>query len=110
MMGEPWGQIKQNTLLQNYPNPFNPETNPETWIPYQIAESAEVTIHIYSVTGQLVRTLWMGRQDSGQYVSEAKAARWDGRNDAGEYVASGVYFYKIQAGDFTATRKLAVSK
>jgi len=69
-----------------------------------------VTIQIYSVTGQLVRTLKIGQKDSGEYVSKAKAAHWDGRNDAGERVASGVYFYRIQAGDFTATRKLAVSK
>jgi flagellar hook assembly protein FlgD len=64
----------------------------------------------YNVTGQFVRTLKIGRQDSGEYVSISKAAHWDGRNDAGERVASGVYFYRIQAGDFTDTRKLAVSK
>jgi len=100
-----WGRTKTE-LYQNYPNPFNPET----WIPYRLAMPADVIIHIYGVTGELVRTLKIGRQDSGEYVNKAKAARWDGRNDAGERVASGVYFYKIQAGDFTATRKLAVRK
>jgi len=100
-----WGRTK-TALYQNYPNPFNPET----WIPYRLAKSADVTIHIHSVTGQLVRRLKIGRQDSGEYMSKSKAAHWDGRNDVGERIASGVYFYRIQAGDFTATRKLAVSK
>jgi len=101
-----WGKIKQNALLQNYPNPFNPET----WIPYLLAEPAEVMIQIYSITGQLVRTLYIEQQDSGEYVSKSSAAHWDGRNDVGERVSSGVYFYRIQAGVFTAMRKLTVSK
>ena len=100
-----WGEIK-NALLQNYPNPFNPET----WIPYLLAEPAEVTIQIYSVTGPLVRIIHIGQQDSGEYVNKSGSAHWDGRNDAGERVTSGVYFYRIQAGDFTAMRKLVVSK
>jgi len=100
------GKVKRNALLQNYPNPFNPET----WIPYLLAEPAEVTIQIYNVTGQVVRTLHIGRQDSGEYVSKGRAAHWDGRNNAGERVASGVYFYQIQAGNFTAMRRLAICK
>jgi hypothetical protein len=101
-----WGQIKRTELLQNYPNPFNPET----WIPYLLTEPAEVTIQIYSVTGQLVRTLKIGRQEHGEYVSKEKAAHWNGRNDAGERVASGVYFYSLKAGDFQANRRMVIVK
>ena len=97
---------KHNALLQNFPNPFNPET----WIPYHLADAAQVTIQIYSATGQLVRVLDLGQRDSGIYSSRSKAAYWDGRNQAGEQVCSGVYVYTIRAGDFTATRKMVVAK
>ena len=97
---------KETTLLTNYPNPFNPET----WIPYQLADPAEVTLHIYSVKGALVRTLTLGHQAAGMYHSKSRAAYWDGRNEQGERVASGVYFYTLSAGDFTATRKMLIMK
>jgi len=97
---------KQFDLLQNYPNPFNPET----WLPYQLARDANVNISIYNTKGQLVRTLLMGNQRTGVYVQKGKAAYWDGRDNEGERVASGVYFYTLQAGDFTATRKMAIMK
>jgi len=89
-------------LLQNYPNPFNPET----WIPYQLSEDAYVVIRIYMTTGQLVRTLALGHRDAGFYISKERAAYWDGRNESGEEVCSGVYFYTVQAGDFTAIEKM----
>ena len=94
------------SLLQNYPNPFNPDT----WIPYQLPESADVLIKIYNVRGELVRTLALGVQPAGNYVQTKKAAYWDGRNDAGERVASAVYFYTIQAVDFCSTRKMVLLK
>ena len=94
------------TLLANYPNPFNPET----WIPYQLAVPADVNISIYSAAGQLVRTLALGHQSSGSYQNRSRAAYWDGRNELGESVASGVYFYTLTAGDFTATRKMLIRK
>ena len=97
---------KETALLHNYPNPFNPET----WIPYQLAESAEVTVHIYAATGILVRTLTLGHQAAGVYQSRSRAAYWDGRNEMGESVASGVYFYTLTAGDFAATRKMLIRK
>ena len=97
---------KETTLLPNYPNPFNPET----WIPYQLAEPADVTISIYAADGRLVRTLRLGHQPVGLYESRSHAAYWDGRNALGEPVASGVYFYTLTAGDFTATRKLLIRK
>ena len=97
---------KETVLLSNYPNPFNPET----WIPYQLATPAEVTLTIYAVDGSLVRTLALGHQPIGIYQSKSRAAYWDGRNTLGEPVASGVYFFTLTAGDFTATRKMLITK
>ena len=93
-------------LLANYPNPFNPET----WIPYQLAKSAEVTVFIHSTDGKLIRTLALGHLPAGVYHSRSRAAYWDGRNETGETVASGVYFYTLEVGDFTATRKMLIQK
>ena len=93
-------------LLTNYPNPFNPET----WIPYQLAAPADVSIAIYSADGKLIRTLALGHQSVGIYESRSRAAYWDGKNALGESVASGVYFYTLTAGDFTATRKMLMKK
>ena len=97
---------KQTALLPNYPNPFNPET----WIPYQLAAPADVTVSIYSADGRLVQILALGHQPVGLYESRSRAAYWDGRNALGESVASGVYFYTLTAGDFTATRKMLIMK
>ena len=97
---------QKTQLLANYPNPFNPET----WLPYQLANDAEVTIRIYSSTGQLVRYLDLGFQQAGYYIGKARAAYWDGRNDLGERSASGVYFFQLSTGDFTATRKMLIRK
>ena len=93
-------------LLANYPNPFNPET----WIPYQLAHPAEVEVTIYSADGKLVRTLALGQLPAGVYQSRSRAAYWDGRNALGEPVASGVYFYTLSAGEFSATRKMVIRK
>ena len=93
-------------LLANYPNPFNPET----WIPYQLAQPADVSISIYSVDGKLVRTLDLGHQPVGIYQSRSRAAYWDGRNAVGEPVASGVYFYTLTVGEFAATLKMLIRK
>ena len=99
--------IPDNTaLLTNFPNPFNPET----WIPYQLAEPADVTLTIYDIHGRIVRTLRLGHQPAGFYQSRSKAAHWDGRNHLGEKVATGVYFYTLKAGDYMATRKLLIRK
>ena len=96
----------ENTLLANYPNPFNPET----WIPYQLSASADVSVSIYAVDGRLVRRLELGHQSAGVYRGRSRAAYWDGRNVFGERVASGLYFYTLTAGDFTATRKMLIRK
>ena len=97
---------KETALLHNYPNPFNPET----WIPYHLSKDAEVTLHIYAVNGTLVRTLALGHQAAGMYQSRSRAAYWDGKNEFGEKVASGLYFYTLTAGDFSATRKMLIRK
>ncbi len=97
---------KETALLMNYPNPFNPET----WIPYQLAEPSDVTLTIYAIDGTVVRTLVLGHQPIGIYQDKNRAAYWDGRNEVGESVASGVYFYTLTAGDFTATRKMLIRK
>ena len=96
----------ETALLVNYPNPFNPET----WIPYQLAVSAEVAMRIYAANGALVRTLDLGHQSAGIYAYRSRAAYWDGKNEVGEPVASGIYFYTLTAGDFTATRKMLIKK
>ena len=97
---------EKTALLANYPNPFNPET----WIPYNLAKSAEVTLAIYAANGAVVRTLALGHQTAGIYQSRNRAAYWDGKNALGESVASGVYFYTLTAGGFSATRKMLILK
>ncbi len=97
---------KETALLANYPNPFNPET----WIPYQLSKPTEVTLTIYGIDGHIVRQLALGHQPAGDYQDRSRAAYWDGRNALGEPVASGVYFYTLTAGDFSATRKMLIRK
>ena len=96
-----WGRIKVAEVFQNYPNPFNPET----WIPYQLFESMDVRISIYSQTGELIRDFDLGHQAHGE-----KTLYWDGENRDGEPVASGIYFYQFQAGDTESTRKMWLMK
>jgi hypothetical protein len=93
-------------LLPNYPNPFNPET----WIPFELAEESEVSIAIYGMRGEVIRRLELGRMREGGYVTREQAAHWDGRNDLGEQVASGVYVYEIKAGSHIERRRLVVLK
>ena len=96
----------ETELLANYPNPFNPET----WIPYRLAEDAFVTLTIYDLNGRIIRTLDVGHRIASAYESRSKAVYWDGRNGLGEPVASGVYFYTLTAGDYSATRKMMILK
>ena len=97
---------EDTALLRNYPNPFNPET----WIPYQLAESAEVTLTIYDMNGRLIQRLAVGHQAAGMYRSRSRAVYWNGRNQLGESVASGLYFYTLTADEFTATRRMLILK
>jgi len=99
-----WGKIKKTDLYQNFPNPFNPET----WIPYCLSEPNDVKFRIYSMEGELVRTLDLGQRQPGQYLDRQKAAYWDGRNESGEQVASNVYFTVMEAGEFKSVRKMVM--
>ena len=96
----------ETVLLPNYPNPFNPET----WIPYDLAEDANVHLHIYNATGESIQQLSLGFQTAGTYRTRSRAAYWDGRNAVGEPVASGIYFYTLQAGQFKTTRQMVIIK
>jgi len=69
-----------------------------------------VRISIYDLKGRLVRTIDLGHREIGQYFTKEKAAHWNGRNNFGEKAGSGVYFYRIQAGDFQAVRKMVILK
>ena len=93
-------------LLPNYPNPFNPET----WIPYHLAEDVSARITIYDVNGELVRHIDLGHQAAGFYTDQSQAAYWDGHNQRGEVVASGVYFYTLHAEGYAETRKMLIQK
>ena len=100
------GSSNSNALYQNYPSPFNPDT----WIPYQLAKDANVIIRIYDSTGRLIRKLDLGHRPAGRYLDRDRAAYWDGKSDLGEETASGIYFYNITAGDFSATRKMIIRR
>lgn len=106
LIGLPEIQVTKSRLMQNYPNPCNPET----WIPYELAKSGTVTLNIYAPAGQLIRTLYLGHKAAGSYFNTDKAAHWDGLNEAGEKVSSGIYFYTIKSSDFSAVRKLIISR
>ena len=97
---------RETELLANYPNPFNPET----WIPYRLAEDAFVTLTIYDLSGRVVRKLDVGHRIAAAYESQSKAVYWDGKNGLGKSVTSGIYFYTLTAGDYSATRKMVIVK
>ena len=88
-------------LGQNFPNPASASTE----IRFEIARTSDVSIKIYNAMGQLVRTLEDGRLDPGRY-----STHWDGTNTSGHRVSSGVYFYKMDAGKFAATKKMLMVK
>ena len=96
----------QNQLLANYPNPFNPET----WIPFQLAQDSTVTAKIYDLTGKKFRMIELGHIPAGNYIESSKAIYWDGRTEDGEQVSSRTYFYQIEADGYTDTRKIVILK
>ena len=105
----------KTVLLANYPNPFNPET----WIPYELADDSDVLLTIYDTKGALVRQFNLGHQMAGYYTNRHRAVYWDGKSEKGEWVASGIYFYHLQvnssrsdfrAGDFSSMRKMVIRK
>jgi enediyne biosynthesis protein E4 len=99
--------LPDRSCLQNiYPNPFNPET----WIPYQLAQLSDVEILIYDSTGGLVKTLRLGIKNPGYYTSKVNAAYWDGTNENGELVSSGVYFCQLKTNNGVDIKKMILKK
>jgi uncharacterized membrane protein len=92
---------KSFALFQNHPNPFNPETK----ISYYLPTASHVRLIVYNILGQKVRTLFDGHQDSGNHT-----VLWDGRREDGTALSSGIYFYRMQAGDFRETKKMSLMK
>jgi hypothetical protein len=90
------------SLEQNYPNPFNPQTT----IAFSLKEKAHVSLNVYNVAGQLVRTLVSENRNAGVYTD----VQWDGRSDNGSLVSSGVYFYKLVTKNFSMTKKMVLLK
>ena len=97
---------EKTALLPNYPNPFNPET----WIPYHLANASVVQITIYDMRGSIIRTLVLGHRAAGYYTDRDRAAYWDGRNGSGERTASGIYYYRLQADKVSLLRKMVILK
>ncbi len=89
------------TLAQNYPNPFNPRT----MIEFSLSRTSDVELDIYNVLGQRITTLLDGPMTPGDYQMP-----WDGQDSFGRAVASGLYFYRLRAGDFAASRKMILLK
>jgi flagellar hook assembly protein FlgD len=90
-----------DALYPNYPNPFNPTTT----IRYDLSGGGPVRLTVFDITGALVRTLVDGERPAGIHE-----ATWDGRDEKGREVASGVYFYRLEAGDYARTRKMLLVK
>ena len=107
--GRPWSLTAvdenpvayRNVLFQNYPNPFNPSTT----IEYSLEGTGAARIVIFSVDGRRIRTLDGGVRPPGIY-----RAVWDGKNDRGQSVATGIYFYRLEAGRFAAVKKMLLLK
>ena len=88
-------------LIQNFPNPFNPETK----IHFEIPQHHDIKIVIYNILGQMVRTLTDDPFKAGRHV-----VSWDGRNNDGKQVSTGVYIYRIKAGEFISAKKMMLMK
>lgn len=99
--------VSRAQLGQNYPNPFNPSTKIEYWVPEgaKAGERSPVSVVVYDVRGARVKTLVSGSKSAGHYV-----AQWDGHDDRGTPVGSGIYFYRMTTGSFSAVRKMVLLK
>ena len=81
-----------------------------TVIPYQINQDSEVCLHIYGSDGTGIRQIDLGLKPAGKYQASDRAIYWDGRNNNGEQVSSGIYLYRLQAGDYNQIRKMVILK
>ena len=98
--GDNPGKVPQATFLsQNFPNPFNPMTT----ISFGLKQKGFISLRVYDVAGRLVRTLAEGDREAGVIIEE-----WNGRDNSGRATASGIYFYRLVAGDFVQTRKMVM--
>ncbi len=88
-------------LRQNYPNPFNPTTT----INYDLPKSSAVTLDVYNIVGQRVRTLVNSVQEAGKW-----SVQWNGTDNAGVHVASGIYFYRLETPNAALTQKMVLLK
>jgi len=87
--------------LTNFPNPFNPETT----IRFNLPQNSHITLEVYNLLGQKIMTLFEGDKAAGNY-----SLKWDGKDQKGNNVASGIYFYKLVAGDFNQIKKMVLTK
>ncbi|MEK9148633.1 MAG: T9SS type A sorting domain-containing protein, partial [Candidatus Desantisbacteria bacterium] len=92
-------------LLQSYPNP----ANNGCYIPFKLSSDSEVTVNIYNILGQKVKTIDAGPKNKGSYTKQDRAIFWDLKNNSGQKVSSGLYFIKLSAGSFSATKPLTVN-
>lgn len=95
---------KKSLLGQNYPNPFSKGT----YIPFSLSRRVKVKIQLYNIQGQLIKTFDLGYKEAGLYIDKGKSVYWNGINESGKKVANGVYIYKIEAGDFISSKKMAI--
>ena len=94
-----------SALFQSFPNP----AREGCWIPFQLAmDNEQLSISIYNILGQKVKTIEAGPKKAGFYTTKDMAIYWDMKNDSGQNVAKGLYFYQLKAGKFTATKSLVV--
>ena len=93
--------VLQNALVGNYPNPFNPETT----IRFSTAQAGPVRIDIYNTRGQIVKTLVNDQREAGNH-----SVVWNGTDNNGRITSSGIYYYKMQAGSYSSTRKMILMK
>jgi len=93
-----------SALFQSFPNP----AKDVSYIPFNLSNDAFVSLEIYNILGQKIRTIDVGQRKKGFYTTKDKAIFWDLKDNAGEKVAKGLYFYKINAGDFSAIKAMVV--
>ncbi|MEW6104246.1 MAG: T9SS type A sorting domain-containing protein, partial [bacterium] len=95
---------KLSELLQSYPNP----ANNACYIPFKLAKDANVSLEIYNILGQKVRTIELGQKTKGSYTQRNRAIPFDLKNDNNQPLSSGLYFYKLKADDFSAIKSMVV--
>jgi len=94
-------EVYKTELFSNFPNPFNPETT----IAFSLSNVGNVVINVYNVRGQRVRTLLNEQREPGHH-----SVVWNGTDDNGRAVSSGIYLYRIVAGEYTSMRRMLLLK